>query len=221
MASPINLFTLPLEIRLKIWQHALPPYAEADCCSDDSTSTRQRLFRNPWYPTEILPIFTYPSPRIPLRLINRQANLEITSHLPLPPLIGRTCDLMCLRRALSVMSSPSSTANALALNHLTAIRDVREVKMTPWPRNPSSGEETGDQILSESTEKIRMAVVKRLAASYVQQLGRFFHGARLAHSQFNEVAGMPCSAELEMLFEVGKPLRSVICGDGGNYKSVR
>lgn len=66
-----------------------------------------------------------------------------------------------------------------------------------------------------------MAVVKRLAASYVQQLGRYFQEARFAHSLFNEIADTPYSAELEMLFEIGKPLRWSICGDAGSYTSLR
>ena len=57
--------------------------------------------------------------------------------------------------------------------------------------------------------------------SYVAQLKRFFHEVRFAHSQCNEAANSPFSVEVEMLFEVGKPLRSVIYGDGGKYTSMR
>lgn len=220
MAVPINFLTLPLEIRLTIWRHALPSYAEADCCEHSSGSHR-RVLRNPWYPSEVLPIFTYPSPRIPLRLINRQANLEITSQLPLPPLIVRTCDFMCLRRALNTISNQSSTPNALDVKDLTAIKITRERINLFRPLYSTSGEETGFTVSLRNTEADSEARIKRLAANYVAQLKRFFHEARFAHSQSHEAANSPFSVEVEMLFEVGKPLRSTICGDSGRYVSMR
>lgn len=111
-------------------------------------------------------------------------------------------------------------ADGLVLEHLTAFRDVREVSITPGPSNSTSSDDPRDHFLSNATERIRTSVAKRLAANYVQQLSRFFHEARLAHSQYNVITGNAYSVELEMLFEVGKPLRSVICGDGARYTSV-
>lgn len=221
MAAAISLLTLPLEIRLTIWHYALPAYAEADCCEQASSSFHRRVFRNPWYPTDVLPAFTYPSPRIPLRLINRQANLEITSHLPLPPLIGRTCDLMCIRRALNIISNKSSTPNALNIKDLAAIKITSERINLFRPLYSASGEETGYTVSLRSSEADNKVRVDRLARNFVMELRRYFHEARLAHSQWNDAANSPFSVEVEMLFEVSKPLRSVICGDGVKYTSTR
>lgn len=211
-----SLINLPLEIRLNIWRYSIPPYVEADCCDHGSPDSSRRITSNQWYPANILPAFTYPSPRTPLRLVCHQANDEIQTNLPLPPLIGRVCDFLCLCRALNVLSNHASHANNIDMAHITAFRVTSERINLFRPLYSSAGEETGFTVSLRSDEGATKARVNRLAQSYLNELFHHFREVRLAHFDCNESANSPFSLEVTLLFEVFKPIKTVIHGDGGS-----
>ena len=178
-----KLMTLPLEIRLKIWSYAIPPYAEADCCEQASPASHRRILANPWYPSAVLPVFTHPGPRIPLRLINSQANFEIESHVPRPPLIARSCDFMCLRRAINVISYGSSSNKELDLAHFSGFKITSERISLFRPLYSTSGEESGFSVRMRSDEANNRARIDRLSESFIKELRHYYREVWLAKSE--------------------------------------
>lgn len=236
--APPTLLTLPLEIRVLIYQYALPTTITADCCEQASSTSNptRRLPSNPWYPSPELPTFTYPSPHLPLRLLCHQANSEILTHVPLPPLTIRTCDFLCLRRALSIVSSqplcPPNQVVArphhaisgprLSLKHVSTILVTSERISMSSSRDPQPGESC-----SKVWAKLnRQARVATLAKSYEGELRRHWREVSLPEWRWGmtlkeELEARrrgegPLLVELEMSFSVERMLRGgLVVGDAG------
>jgi hypothetical protein len=212
--EPMMLLKLPLEIRLAIWKLCICPYAEADCCEQAVPNSSRRLSENPWYPSPPLPTFTYPRPHTPLRLICRQANNEITGHTTLPPLIARVCDFMCLRRAINhILSNRTSTPNQIDPGHIAAFKVTSERMSLHRPLYSTSGEETGFSLSMKSSEPENNARIQRLANGIMRELKRHYREVKFAHSEWQDMEARPFTIEVKMLFEVGDPIRTVVCGD--------
>lgn len=219
-----TLLTLPLEIRLSIWKLCICPYAEVDCCEQAVPNSSRRLQRNPWYPSSppsTLPTFTYPESRLPLRLVCRQANDEITRHTRVSPLIARVCDFMCLRRALNILSNRTSHRNEIDAAHISAVKVTSERISLYRPLYSTSGEETGFSVSVRSCEPENTARVQRVANSFIRELSRHFKSVRLAHSSWDDLEEKPFSLEVKMLYEVSDPIRTVVCGDGSRVVMSR
>ena len=242
-SSATMLLTLPLEIRLQIWGLSLPSIAEADCCERAVPNSPRRIPRNLFYPdftpsaktsaeilhasSALLPTFTYPAIRLPLRLLCRQANIEIKQHINLPLLTARVCDSLCLRRAMRVLSNSLPRArHGIELKRIAAFKITHERIAMPRTRallDAETGEETGFTVAmrrSEVGDEVRLA---RVVDGILRELTKNWREAVMVRSEWKDVgcdgedavAGMD-TAEVKMLFEVRRLIRrGVVCGDGG------
>ena len=166
-----TLMALPLEIRLNIWKHVIPQEVEVNMVD--------RTTRNSKFGPRVgsLPL----SPMIPLKLICRKANIEI-STLPKP--------ILCATAEKTNLSA------ALGLATAEFRRSIKRIKETGMmvPFYYAGDRFSSNQALKE----------KRLLSDASQ----YFGAVKIIYSKFGKPEfGQAYDEEYEVHLEVKEPLR--------------
>jgi hypothetical protein len=83
------------------------------------------------------------------------------------------------------------------------------------PLYSTSGEETGFSISMRSSESENSARIQRLANGIMRELKRHYREVKFANSEWEDMDARPFTIEVKMLFEVGDPKGTMVCGDRG------